>query len=98
MSPRTRGHFLIDGRVQGVCFRMVAYEQAHRLGLTGWVRNRPDGRVETVVEGDPEAVSSYRDWCRRGPSAARVTDLTEDYSEPTGEFSAFQIRHSTFDI
>ncbi|MBN1557804.1 MAG: acylphosphatase [Lentisphaerae bacterium] len=91
MPERTRGHFLIEGRVQGVCFRMAARDEAVRLGLTGWVRNRADGRVESVAEGAAGNVAAFRDWCRRGPPAARVRRVAEDYATPRGDAADFRI-------
>jgi acylphosphatase len=88
---KTRGHFIVKGVVQGVCFRMYTLEEGARLGLTGWVKNRDDGTVEVVAEGEEEAVGKLRDWCHRGPPHARVTDVTESYAEPSGSFDAFRI-------
>lgn len=82
---------IIRGRVQGVCFRMCACEQATRLGLTGWVRNRQDGCVETVAEGEEAPMDEFLAWCRHGPPHARVTDVDEQYSVATGEFDEFTI-------
>ena len=63
---------LVQGRVQGVGFRYYAARAARELGVSGWVRNLPDGSVETLVEGDAAAVEGYLDRLRRGPSASRV--------------------------
>lgn len=71
MSAR-RVQVLISGRVQGVFFRQSALEEALRLGLGGWVRNRSDGRVEAEAEGPAEAVDTFVAFCRRGPERARV--------------------------
>jgi len=70
---------------------MYACEQAERLGLTGWVRNRPDGTVEIVAEGEGTALTEFVKWCRVGPSHARVAEVLESYSEPTSEFDRFEI-------
>jgi acylphosphatase len=80
-----RVHVSIEGRVQGVFFRATCIERARELGLGGWVRNTPDGRVEAAFEGAPEAVEQILAWCREGPPMANVdhVDLRED--EPTGE-------------
>ena len=67
-----RVHVLISGRVQGVFFRQSAVEEAQRLGVAGWVRNRADGRVEAEAEGVDEAVEAFVTFCRRGPDRARV--------------------------
>jgi acylphosphatase len=88
-----RVHLLIAGRVQGVTFRESARELAERLGLAGWVRNRPDGRVEVVVEGAASAVEEAVAWCRAGPPGARVTDVETRREAPTGEAS-FRIRRT----
>ncbi len=66
---------LISGRVQGVAFRAYTEREAGSLGVKGWVRNLPDGRVEAHLEGDPSAVEKMIEWCRRGPSHARVTGV-----------------------
>jgi len=62
----------VRGRVQGVSFRAYAEEQARHLGVTGWVRNEPDGSVAGHFEGEPDAVDAMVDWCRTGPRLARV--------------------------
>lgn len=68
-------HFVISGRVQGVSYRASALEQARRLGLAGWVRNRSDGRVEALAEGSPEALEAFERWLRQGPPMANVTEV-----------------------
>lgn len=88
---RKRVSLRIKGRVQGVFYRQSAKEEAERLGLTGWVRNLPDGDVEAVAEGAPEQLSRFLEWCRRGPPAARVTDVEERHEEATGEFPGFRV-------
>jgi acylphosphatase len=77
--------------VQGVFFRAEAQARAESLGVAGWVRNAEDGSVEAVFEGDEERVESMVDWCRRGPSGARVDDVEVETEEPTGETS-FSVR------
>ena len=77
-----REHLWISGRVQGVWFRDSAAREARRLGVRGWIRNLPDGRVETVAEGTPEAVDAYIRWCAQGPPLARVEDLERRPEEP----------------
>jgi acylphosphatase len=68
-----RRHLWVRGRVQGVWYRGGCAEQAQALGISGWARNLPDGRVEIVAEGDPEALDKLVEWCHHGPPAARVT-------------------------
>ena len=65
----------VTGRVQGVSFRWYAQEQARTLGVCGWVRNEPDGSVLLHAEGDDEAVDSLVEWCRHGPSMAKVSNV-----------------------
>ena len=87
-----RFHALIRGRVQGVFFRASIVELARSLGLKGWVRNRFDGSVEVVAEGDAAAIEALRGYCKKGPADAIVRDL-EIIDEPeTGEFHAFGVR------
>ncbi len=77
-------HVLVSGRVQGVGFRWHARAKAGELGLAGWVANLPDGRVEAWLEGAAEAVEAMLAWLRKGPPAARVTNLEVVESEPRG--------------
>ncbi len=88
---RVRAHVWISGRVQGVFFRAHTKELADELGLTGWVRNLPDGRVEAVFEGEEDAVLRAIEWCKRGPSLALVEKVEVRYEQPTGEFKDFRI-------
>jgi acylphosphatase len=89
-----RVHLVVSGRVQGVAFRASTADTARRLGLRGWVRNRPDGRVEAEAEGDRAQVEALVAWCRRGPPAARVLDLEVTWGEPRGDLAGFEIRDS----
>lgn len=70
-----RARVLIAGRVQGVFFRHEAARRARGSGVGGWIRNRPDGRVEALFEGPDQEVESLIDWCRTGPPHARVDDV-----------------------
>ena len=65
----------VTGRVQGVSYRAAMQQEAERLGVTGWVRNEPDGSVAAHVEGEAAAVDALVAWCRRGPSGSRVRDV-----------------------
>jgi acylphosphatase len=80
-----RARAVVRGRVQGVFFRAETRDRARSLGLSGWVRNAPDGSVEAVFEGDRERIESMLAWCRRGPSLARVDDVQAEWEEPRGE-------------
>ena len=83
-------HLSISGSVQGVGFRYSMMEEAERLGVTGWVRNRRDGTVEAVIDGMPDAVSALLAWVRRGPRGAQVTDV--QVAEIPGSFERFEMR------
>lgn len=83
-------HLVIHGRVQGVWFRELMVRQAHQLGIRGWVRNRTDRTVESVIQGSDDAVSSILDWARVGPPLATVTRL--ESTTMTGEFVGFEKR------
>jgi acylphosphatase len=83
-------HLLIKGRVQGVCYRASAKEQARHLALTGWVKNTPEGHVEITASGDPDSLEKFVTWCRRGPSQAFVTAM-ERHSLPDTAFEDFQV-------
>jgi len=87
-----RAHVYVSGRVQGVFFRAWVSDQARRLGLTGWVRNRFDGRVEAVFEGSPEEVGQIVKLCHEGPDHARIDTVLDDYSEPVEGFTSFEVR------
>ena len=91
---RIRRRLLISGRVQGVFFRDSARTMAIPLGVTGFVRNLPDGRVEVVVEGEEEPVESLIRWCRRGPDSARVDHLKILEEPVSGLFETFTIQRS----
>jgi acylphosphatase len=90
MTGRVSRRCLVSGRVQGVCFRASTAQRARRLGVTGYARNLPDGRVEVLACGEPAAVSALCDWLWEGPPAARVTEVTVqtvDDFDPPGEFT-----------
>jgi acylphosphatase len=86
-----RKRVVVSGRVQGVFFRDSCRRIAGQQGVTGWVRNLPDGRVEAVFEGDPDSVERMVRWSRRGPSHARVTAVAVS-DEPAEGLAGFEIR------
>jgi len=89
-DSHVRDRVLISGTVQGVGFRMSARHRAEQLGVSGWVRNLPDGRVEAAFEGDRAAVEAAVAWCREGPPAARVAEVEVISESPVGE-AGFEI-------
>ena len=82
----------ISGRVQGVFFRQTALEKASKLGVLGWVRNLPDGRVEAVFEGEKDIVNKMVSWAKKGPVSARVENCEVDFQPFKGEFKGFNIK------
>ncbi len=90
MNERLR--LLVSGRVQGVFFRAHTQEEARRLGLTGWVRNLPDGRVEALAEGPRDALEALLAWARVGPPSARVTGVDARWDAAEGTHAGFEIR------
>ena len=90
MKP-IRVHLYIHGRVQGVFYRDTMRRVAQSLGLTGWVKNLPDGRVEAVVEGEEEKVERLISWCHEGPPAAQVSKVDLSREPYAGEYSVFNI-------
>ena len=90
-GPTVRRRLHVAGRVQGVWFRESCRERALRVGVSGWVRNLDDGRVEVVLEGSAAAVDEVAAWCRKGPPRARVDRLDGVDEEPVGE-QGFRVR------
>jgi len=84
-------HCFVSGRVQGVCFRMETREQAQLFGLTGWVRNLPDGRVEVMASGDEQQLRELKEWLKQGPDLARVLKV-ESKDVNHQPFDGFTIR------
>ena len=84
-------HVYISGYVQGVAFRYSAIRQAKHLGVTGWVKNLRDGRVEALIEGEDFPVKQMVDWCRHGPRGAHVTDFHTEIRPYSGRFYDFDV-------
>ena len=88
-----RAHVRISGRVQGVFYRSTARDRAEQLGLTGWVRNTSDGKVEAIFEGEETAIKDMIAWCHKGPRFADVSDVMVEYQKFLGEFEEFCITY-----
>lgn len=88
-----RKHVYFSGKVQGVFFRSNTQQKAQELGVSGWVRNLQDGRVEAVFEGDEEKIEKIMQWCRKGPEYAAVKDMEVTDEQYKGEFNGFSIRY-----
>ena len=87
-----RVRVLVSGRVQGVWFRESCRREAEAAGLTGWVQNRADGRVEAAFQGSPDGVGRLIEWCRRGPPHALVTGIEVQEETPVEGETAFRVR------
>ena len=88
-----KAHVFVTGRVQGVFFRSKTRSEAIKYGVTGWVRNLPDGRVEAVFEGEKDDVDKLIDFANKGPYGAKVLDLTIKWQNYNGEFRGFEVRY-----
>ncbi|MEN8245234.1 MAG: acylphosphatase [Thermodesulfobacteriota bacterium] len=93
MDNLVRAHTIITGRVQGVFFRMETQRAARRHGVDGWVRNKRDGSVEAVFEGDRADVDATLAWCQQGPPRSSVSDVKFTWQEFTGEFTEFSVTY-----
>ena len=91
---KIRATVIVRGLVQGVAFRYYTAEAAAQHRVTGWVQNLPDGSVQGCFEGEEEDVRAQVEWCRRGPSQARVDELLVKEGNYTGEFTGFSIKQS----
>ena len=93
MEEKAKAHVIISGRVQGVFFRVETQRAANRIGVFGWVRNRRDGTVEAVFEGDRDRLDAVLQWCKEGPPHANVIDVNVTWNDYTGEFQSFEITY-----
>jgi acylphosphatase len=93
IKMNARAHVLVSGYVHGVFFRSETRREARKQCLTGWVWNLPDGRVEALFEGEENAVKRLVEFCKRGPSGARVTKVEISWEHYEGEFNSFEIRY-----
>jgi acylphosphatase len=90
---KARARVLVSGRVQGVYYRSYTREMAESLGLTGWVRNVRDGRVEAVFEGEEKEIRKMIDWCWTGSPSSKVTEVNVVWEEPSGESKGFSVTY-----
>ena len=93
MPDSKRIHVIVEGRVQGVFFRAYTRDEAVRLGLCGWVRNRPDGSVEALVEGEKSAVGKMIQWFHLGSPHSNVAQVHVTEEAPVGDSSTFEIHY-----
>lgn len=92
MSEKVNAHMLVSGSVQGVGFRYFASRLANRYGLTGWVRNTVDGKVEIEVEGDKGLVAAFIKEVQIGPTSGHVTGIDVRKKNVTDEYKEFRVR------
>jgi acylphosphatase len=90
---KVRAHVFISGRVQGVFFRSETRHKAIELGVRGWIRNLPDGKVEAIFEGEEKSVKEIIEFCKRGPVGARVTSVNVIWESYSGQFVNFDVRY-----
>jgi acylphosphatase len=88
-----RARVIIEGIVQGVFFRAHTQKEAQHLGVSGWVKNRHDGTVEALFEGDQERVQTMINWCHAGPPHALVDNVNISWGDYTGEYSGFSVTY-----
>ena len=93
MGKKVRAHAIISGRVQGVFFRVETKRAAERNQVVGWVRNRMDGTVEAVFEGEKKRVEATLAWCGKGPPHSLVENVKVQWQEYSGAFTDFGITH-----
>lgn len=93
MEEKIRAHIIVSGRVQGVYYRQKTVKQAQKLGLSGWVKNLNNGKVEAVFEGKKKSVEKIVNWAKKGPVFARVLGSNIDWQEYTGEFNNFEVKY-----
>lgn len=88
-----RAHIFVSGRVQGVFFRQNALKKAKSLGISGWIKNTKDGRVEAIIEGEEEKINTMIEWLRVGPPLARVKNIEIIWEKAKEEFQDFEIQY-----
>ena len=93
MPDTKRVHVIVAGRVQGVFFRAFTRDEAVRLGLFGWVRNRPDGSVEAIIEGEKTTVEKMLQWFYQGSPNSIVENVLATEEPPIGDSSTFEIHY-----
>jgi len=91
MLKGVRAHVIVTGLVQRVYYRVMVRQEACTLGITGWVKNRPDGTVEAMFEGEEEKVVKLIDWCRQGTPASKVSSVQIEWGDFRSEYQNFRI-------
>jgi len=92
-EEKARAHIFVAGRVQGVFYRDTCKKKAEKLGVSGWIKNLRDGRVESVFEGERLDVDKMVNWARKGPIWAKIDDFSVVWDNYQAEFKGFEIRY-----
>ena len=90
-SDMERAHVMVSGQVQGVFYRDSTRQKAEELGLAGWVKNTPEGRVEALFEGPSDRVREMVRWCEEGPQQASVENVDTDFEAAGGDLEGFEV-------
>lgn len=90
---KKRAHVFVSGKVQGVFFRQNALKKAKALGISGWIKNTEDGRVEAIIEGEEEKINTMIEWLKVGPPLARVKNIEVFWEKVGEEFWDFEIKY-----
>ena len=90
---KSKVQVIISGKVQGVWFRANTKNKAEQLGITGWVRNTNDGKVEALFEGEDDNIKEMIEWCKHGPTMAKVTDVRVKRNPDQDECNSFSIKY-----
>jgi acylphosphatase len=90
---KSKVQVIISGKVQGVWFRANTKNKAEQLGITGWVRNTNDGKVEALFEGEDDNIKEMLEWCKHGPTMAKVTDVRVKRNPDQDECNSFSIKY-----
>jgi acylphosphatase len=93
MQEKVRAHLIVQGRVQGVFFREETRKTAKLFGVYGWVKNKPDGTVESIVEGEKKDVVSLINWCKNGSPLSQVEKVDVVWQDYRGAFREFDIQY-----
>ena len=93
MDQKVRAYIFVSGLVQGVFFRENTRKKAQKLGITGWIQNLADGRIEAIFEGEKERVKEIIKWVKKGPIFAKVSGTDVEWQKYKGEFKNFEIRY-----
>lgn len=93
MKSKARAHIFVSGKVQGVFLRYNTRREAQKLGITGWIWNLPDGRVEAVFEGEKDKIEKIIEWLRKGPTFTKIEKVEVKWEKPKNKFKDFRMTY-----